>query len=146
METKKSTKKPADKPTAPVKADITKVSVEGIPPETIEAVLHCVKNGYHNKLRKVVASLPDDHPFKIEAIKQADDLDATAKAKKNIAAKKRFKKEVSSENVVDKYTELYDLLTEFELQERMKGKPFRHAVVSRRRVEVFRDNFKRNCR
>lgn len=144
-------KKPAAKPTSkpkPEKApDLSKVSVEGVPEATVEAAKHCVKNGFHTKLRAVVKDLPADNAFKVAALAKADAMDAEYKAKKKTEAKKKSKavKRVTPDQILDKYDELHDLLAEFESQERAIKKPFRHAVVARRRIEVFKGAFKRNC-
>jgi len=138
MATKQKSTKPAAEPKE-------KKEHAAVPQATQDAAAHCIKNGYHNKLRLVVKGLPDDHPFKIEAMKKAQSMDAEAKAKAKAEAKKRAKTAIKPEQILDKYDELHDLLAEYELQEKLVKKPFRHAVVARRRIKVFRDNFKRNC-
>ena len=145
---KKPAAKPAGNPKPKPSPDLSKISTEGVPEATLEAVAHCLKNGYHEKLRKVVADLPDDSEYKKLALLKADAMDIEAKAKAKAEQKKKAKSQakVTPEQVLDKYDELHDVLAEFEHQEKMQKKPFRHAVVARRRITVFRDNFKRNCR
>lgn len=143
---KKSPTKPVAKP-KPTEAPEQEVKEYApVADETIKAAAHCIKNGFHDKLRDIVKSLDDDHPFKIEMLMEADSMDARAKAQAKLKAKKAEAMQINGEAVLDKFNDLHDILAEYELSQRMNKKPFHHAVIARRRLVVMQDSFKRNAR
>lgn len=142
---KKSPTKPVAKP-QPAAPEQSVKEHAPVPDETSQAAEHCIKNGFHAKLREIVKNLDDDDPFKIEMLEKADDMDAQAKAQAKLKKKKVEALQITGESVLDKFDDLHDILAEYELSQRTKKKPFHHAVIARRRIVVIQDAFKRNAR
>lgn len=141
---KKSTTKPEAKPKPEEVPEQPVKEYAPVPKETEDAAVHCIKNGFHDKLRNIVKDLADDHPFKKEMLAKAEDMDSKAKAEAKLKTKKAQDSAFSFEDVLVKVDETIDALAEYELSQRNHSKPFRHAVIARRRIEVIRDSFKRN--